>query len=157
SHGPSAQRLQPGFAAQSAEDIPDDAELSRDFRGVAAGRIFAVSTAGTEVSLARELAAVVGEEHVREDPATLAGLSLDDLRPAGAGAPGTVAEVAAIVSFASKHGLVVVPAGGFTRQGIGSVPERVDIVLETRRFNALEHYDAGDLTLGAGAGMTLAA
>ena len=116
-----------------------------------------MSAAGTEISLARELAAIVGEEHVREDAATLAGLSVEEVAPAVVVAPASAEEVAAVLRFASSHDLTVVPAGGFIRQGIGGVPERVDVVLETRRLVALEHYDPGDLTLGAGAGMTLAA
>ncbi|HEV2021204.1 MAG TPA: FAD-binding oxidoreductase [Terriglobales bacterium] len=116
-----------------------------------------MSAAETAVSLARELAAIVGEEHVREDAAALAGLAVEEVAPAVAVAPGSAEEVAAVLRFASGHELTVVPAGGFARQGIGGVPERVDVVLETRRLAALEHYDPGDLTLGAGAGMTLAA
>jgi glycolate oxidase FAD binding subunit len=116
-----------------------------------------MSAAGTAISLARDLAALVGEEHVREDAAALAGLAIDEVAPAVAVAPGSAEEVAAILHFASSHDLCVVPAGGFTRQGIGGVPGHVDVVLETRRMAALEHYDPGDLTLGAGAGMTLAA
>ena len=116
-----------------------------------------MSAAGTAISLARDLAAIVGEEHVREDAAALAGLAVEEVAPAVAVAPGSAEEVAAVLRFASGHELTVVPAGGFVRQGIGGVPERVDVVLETRRLTALEHYDPGDLTLGAGAGMTLAA
>ena len=116
-----------------------------------------MSAAGTALSLAQELAAIAGEEHVREDAATLAGLAVEEVAPAVAVAPASADEVAAVLRFASIHDLTVVPAGGFVRQGIGGVPERVDIVLETRRMAALEHYDPGDLTLGAGAGMTLAA
>ena len=116
-----------------------------------------MSAAETAVSLARELAAIVGEEHVREDAEALAGLAIEEVSPAAVVAPGSAQEVAAILRFASAHDLTVVPAGGFARQAIGGVPERVDIVLETRRLAALEHYDPGDLTLGAGAGMTLAA
>jgi glycolate oxidase FAD binding subunit len=116
-----------------------------------------MSAAGTAISLARELVAIVGEEHVREDAATLAGLAVEEVAPAVTVAPASAEEVAAVLCLASSHDLVVVPAGGFTRQGIGGVPERVDIVLETRRLAALQHYDPGDLTLGAGAGMTLAA
>jgi glycolate oxidase FAD binding subunit len=116
-----------------------------------------MSAAETAVSLARELAAIAGEEHVREDAEALAGLAVEEVAPAVAVAPASAEEVAAVLRFASRHHLTVVPAGGFARQGIGGVPERVDIVLETRRLAALEHYDPGDLTLGAGAGMTLTA
>ena len=116
-----------------------------------------MSAAGTAISVAREMAAIVGVEHVREDAAALARLAVEEVAPAVAVVPGSAEEVAAILRFATSQDLTVVPAGGSTRQGIGGVPERVDVVLETRRLAALEHYDPGDLTLGAGAGMTLAA
>ncbi|MGH9491907.1 MAG: FAD-binding oxidoreductase [Terriglobales bacterium] len=116
-----------------------------------------MSAAEAAVSLARELAGVVGEAHVSEDQAALEKLAVEEVAPAVAVAPGSPEEVAAVLRFACGHNLTVVPAGGFTRQGIGGVPERVDIVLETRRLAGLEHYDPGDLTLGAGAGMTLGA
>ena len=48
------------------------------------------------------------------------------------------------------------PAGGFTKQDIGGVPERVDILLRTTRLNTIEHFDPGDLTIGVNAGMIFA-
>src|SRR5205814_685304 len=90
------------------------------------------------------------------DPAQLAALAVDGVVPAVAVEPASAEEVAAVVRVAAANGLVVVPAGGFTQQGIGGIPERIDILLRTHRLNAIEHYDPGDLTLGAGAGMAVA-
>jgi len=70
--------------------------------------------------------------------------------------PGSAEEVAAVMKYAHAHELVVVPAGGFTHQFTGAIPERIDIVLRTSRLKAVEHYDAGDLMIGVGAGTTLA-
>ncbi|MGH6629541.1 MAG: FAD-binding oxidoreductase, partial [Burkholderiales bacterium] len=58
--------------------------------------------------------------------------------------------------LASEREWIVVPAGGFTQQFVGGVPERVDIVLRTGRMRAVHHYDSGDLTLGVDAGQKLA-
>ena len=58
--------------------------------------------------------------------------------------------------LACDNDYVVVPCGSLTKKEFGAVPERVDILLKTDRMNKLLHYDAGDLTLGVGAGMTIA-
>jgi glycolate oxidase FAD binding subunit len=82
--------------------------------------------------------------------------SIDEVMPGVVVSPGSAEEIAAIMRVASEHDLVVVPAGGMTKQSIGAIPERIDILLRTNRLNKVEHYDAGDLTFGAGAGMTIA-
>lgn len=98
-----------------------------------------------------QIAAVVGADHVGHDD-----LSINGVIPAVSVSPGSVEELAAVLKMASDHGWVVAPAGGCTRQQLGGVPERVDILLRTRRLNHLEHYDPGDLTIGVGAGMIFA-
>ncbi len=55
-----------------------------------------------------------------------------------------------------QRDLVVAPAGGLTKQQIGCVPERVDILLSTSRLNKVEEYDPGDLTIAVQAGMPFA-
>lgn len=107
-------------------------------------------------SIARELAARVDAAHVVEDPAQLERWAVEGVAPGVAVAPGTAEEAAAVVRLAAEKNLVLVPFGGGTQQAIGSVPERVDIALLTARLNGVAHYDPGDLTLSAGAGVTLA-
>jgi glycolate oxidase FAD binding subunit len=70
--------------------------------------------------------------------------------------PGSAEEIVAILRFANEHGLSVVPAGGFTQQQTGNVPPQVDVLLYTSRLTEVEHYDSGDLTIGVGAGWTIA-
>jgi glycolate oxidase FAD binding subunit len=89
--------------------------------------------------------------------ASLDAFAIDDTVPGVVVSPGSVEEIAAILRVASERDYVVVPTGGMTKQGIGAIPGRVDILLRTDRLNKVEHYDAGDLTFGAGAGMTVAA
>jgi len=113
-------------------------------------------TAGAAASVARELEAISGRENVVENPDELVRFNIDGVQPAIAVSPGTPQEVAQILRFAYERSLVVVPAGGFTDQTSGAVPERIDILLRTPRLKSVEHYDPGDLTLGAGAGFTLA-
>jgi len=117
-----------------------------------------VSTAGASLTAARDLAAITGnkEAHFCEDPAELEKYSIDGVVPGCAVSPGSAEEVAAVLRLAGERDLVVVPAGGFTRQSTGRTPSRVDVILRTGRLGKLEHYDPGDLTMGIGAGATLA-
>ncbi|PYX92346.1 MAG: hypothetical protein DMG67_07145 [Acidobacteria bacterium] len=107
-------------------------------------------------SRARELAAICGAGHVEEDPA-LEAFAIDGVAPAIAVSPASAEEVAQVVAFAAAQNLTVVPAGGFTAMASGGTPERIDILLRTTRLTAVAHYDPGDLTIGVGAGCTLAA
>jgi len=94
------------------------------------------------MDVVRELRAICGEEHVVER--------------AGGGSvvsPGSAGEVAAVLQFANSHGLGTVPEGGLTGQCIMA---EADVVLQTSRLVAVEHYDHADLTVGVGAGMTVA-
>jgi glycolate oxidase FAD binding subunit len=113
-----------------------------------------MSVAATSVRYG-ELAALVGEKHVSEAAAVLNDLSIDGVTPAIAVTPGAVDEVAAVLTYANERDLVVAPAGGFVHQEIGRTPAQIDIVLRMESFNAIEHYDPGDLTIGVGAGATL--
>ena len=77
--------------------------------------------------------------------------------PAAAVSPASPEEVGAVLRLANERGLVVAPAGGLTKQQIGGVPERIDILLSTTRMNKIEQYDPGDLTIAVAAGMPFAA
>jgi glycolate oxidase FAD binding subunit len=112
-----------------------------------------VTTLAATASIERELAAIAGEEHVGPGSSDF---TMNGVVPASVVTPGSVEEIAAILRLANGRGLVVAPAGGFTKQDMGGVPERVDILLRTSRLNAIEHYDPGDLTIGVNAGMTFA-
>ncbi len=103
-----------------------------------------------------DLAAIVGDEHVTESPALTGGFDIDGVRPGIVVTPGSADESAAILAYAYERDLVVSPAGGFVHQEIGRTPQRIDILLRLERLNAIEHYDPGDLTIGIGAGASIA-
>ncbi len=114
-----------------------------------------MSSASPAVTLRPELAAIVGESHVQDDPAHLAAFAVDGVLPAAVVTPASAEEVAAVLKLASDRGWVTVPAGAFHEQTVGFTPERVDVVLSTGRLDRIEHYDPADLTVGAGAGTKL--
>lgn len=130
-------------------------------------------------SLRRDLEAIVGPQYVllgatgerrknerrkktrkekpeRRSPEDSSGFAIDGTVPATVVSPGSEQEIAEILRLASANDHVVVPAGGMTRRHLGAIPGRIDILLKTARLNKVLHYDAGDLTLGVGAGMTVA-
>ena len=111
------------------------------------------STAGAQ--LGRELAAIVGEAYVCEDAGALTGFAIDGVRPGMWVLPGSVEEVAAIVRAANERRASLTVTGGFTKQSMGNVPERVDVLLRTDRLNRVLHFDPGDLTIGVEAGCKL--
>ncbi len=112
-----------------------------------------MNSVAAAVSIEHELAAIVGEANIGPPSAQL---EINGVIPATVVAPGSPEEVAAILRLANDRGLVVAPAGGFTKQDIGATPERVDILLRTTRLGGIEHYDPGDLTIGINAGMPFA-
>src|SRR5579884_1490734 len=107
-----------------------------------------MSTVTSATLVERELAAIVGEGQLgRTD------FEINGVVPAAVVAPGSAEEASAILRLANERGLVVAPAGGLTKQQIGGVPERIDILLSTKRMNRIEQYDPGDLTISVAAGM----
>ncbi len=114
-----------------------------------------MSTAAT-TGCAIGLRAICGPKYVTEDPAELQTWNILGIVPALAVTPASADEVAGILRFANQHGLSVVPGGGFTQQQVGNLPQQIDVVLSTTRLTPVEHYDAGDLTVGIAAGCTVA-
>jgi glycolate oxidase FAD binding subunit len=108
-----------------------------------------MSTLAASETIVRELGSIVGERNV-----TLDALSINGVTPTHVVAPASAEECAQVLAFANNSNLVVAPAGGMTKQDIGGVPERIDILLSTTRLCGVEHYDPGDLTIGVNAGMT---
>src|SRR5690242_20000552 len=111
-----------------------------------------MSTVTSPASVDRELTAIVGEKNVAHTDFEINGVV-----PAAVVSPGSPEEVGAVLRLANERDLVVGPAGGLTKQQIGCVPERIDILLSTARLNKVEEYDPGDLTIAVQAGMPFAA
>jgi len=65
------------------------------------------------------------------------------------------AAVSAVLRTAHEHGLAVVPTGSGTKLAWGAPPERVDVLLDLGRLDALVVHAAGDLIAVVGAGRRL--
>ncbi len=99
----------------------------------------------------RELTSIVGGANVRP-----ADVEINGVVPGISVSPASAEETAAILRMANERQLVVAPAGGMTKQQAGGIPERIDVLLRTDRMDGIVHYDPGDLTMGAGAGLRFA-
>jgi FAD/FMN-containing dehydrogenase len=111
------------------------------------------------------LAAIVGADHVLTDADLRATYETDWTgrfagRATAVVRPGSVDQVAAVVSWCADHGVALVPQGGNTGLVAGGVPvgeAEGAVVLSLRRLDALEPLDALAGQVTAGAGATLAA
>lgn len=110
-----------------------------------------MTNVATASSLQADLAAIVGDAHVQHEQ-----LEINGVVPGLSVTPASAEEIAAVLRMANERELVVAPAGAFTKQQAGGIPERIDVLLRTTRLNRIKHYDPGDLTIGIGAGLPLA-
>jgi glycolate oxidase FAD binding subunit len=108
----------------------------------------------TTDTLRQELAAICGEDFVREAPQErMVGGRL----PLLAVAPATADETAAVLAALSRAAVNLVPWGGGTQQTWGApLTDGPFVVLETRRLNRVLDYTPDDLTISVEAGMTIA-
>jgi glycolate oxidase FAD binding subunit len=113
-------------------------------------------SATVSVSMRDELSALAGAANASDRDADLQRCMVDDVAPAMIVIPATAADAAAVVHLAGERDWTVLPAGGFSRQGIGNISRHNDIVLRTSHMDSVLHYDAGDLTIGVEAGVKLA-
>ncbi len=98
--------------------------------------------AGTTASLASELVAAVGSEHVEElDPGNWRV------------SPGSTAEVAEVIRRAGSHKAAIHPvgAGGRPQRGAG---DRARVFISTRRLDQVLQLDESSLLIHAEAGLT---
>ncbi len=102
------------------------------------------------------LEAILGVSRVFSDPAACASYAVDELTPSAVAKPASAEEVAEIVRFATLEKLALIPCGNRTKLAIGMPPSHYDIALDMTALNQIPHYDPGDLTVSAEAGIPLA-
>ncbi|MBA3408757.1 MAG: FAD-binding protein [Solirubrobacterales bacterium] len=112
--------------------------------------------------MAGRLAAVVGEEHVRDDPGALRVFGQDATplhrgRPDVVVFPGSTAEVAGVLAVASELGLPVIPRGAGSNLSAGTIADRGGIMLTLTRMDRLLEIDLENLAAVCQPGVTNAA
>lgn len=108
-------------------------------------------------NLACKLEGLLGAAHVTTAQEDLFRYPVHEILPSAIARPTSAQEVAEIVRFAMAEKLSVLPAGSRSKLNIGRPPYRYDIAIDMSGLRQLVHYDPGDLTLSADAGMTLKA
>lgn len=103
-------------------------------------------------TLQSELAALAGG-HAR---AAMEGDAVAGVAPRVVVEPETEEQVGAVLAFADREGLTVLPRGGGTQPGMGLPPRGGDIVLSVARLNAILEHAPHDQTVSVQAGLTLA-
>ncbi len=94
----------------------------------------------------RELAKIVGEEWVTDDPAILIGYSRDQSleiahKPNLVVLPESTEQVSAVVKLANKNGLAVTPWSTGGNTGGGCIPQKGGILLDLRRMDRILDLD----------------
>jgi glycolate oxidase FAD binding subunit len=89
-------------------------------------------TVTTTTALADALRTIVGAEHVREG-----GGAVDGIEPRWTVAPATLEQAAALLGLAYEERLALVPRGSGAALQLGHPLVRIDLVLETRRLDAV--------------------
>src|SRR5947209_10569336 len=88
---------------------------------------------------------------------TLRAYTVDGLLPRLLVTPANVEQVAHTVALANQYNLSVLARGGGSRMSVGSLPEQIDVLIETRSLTRILEHEAPDLTCHVEAGLTLAA
>jgi glycolate oxidase FAD binding subunit len=105
--------------------------------------------------VAHALEEIVGRGQVQADPAALAAAAVDGVIPRWLARPGTVEQVAQLLSLASAEGLAVTPRGSGSSLALGNPPRRVDLVLDLGRLTTVLAYVPEDMVADVQCGITL--
>ena len=108
------------------------------------------------MNFAARLESLIGPSRISNDAAACACYAVDEVLPTAVAKPTSAEEVAEIVRFAALEKLALVPCGNRTKLAIGMPPSHYDIALDMTALNRISHYDPGDLTVSAEAGIHLA-
>ena len=102
------------------------------------------------------LEALLGTERIATGEAARADFAVDGVQPAAVAFPETPEQVAELLALATREGWGVVPWGSGTGIGRGAAPAHYEVALSLSRLAELSDHDVENLTLTAGAGLTVA-
>jgi glycolate oxidase FAD binding subunit len=88
---------------------------------------------------------------------SLRAYAVGGLTPEAVSRPESREAVSQVMRWASQTGAAVAPWGGGTRQELGNLPTRLDLVLDVSRCNRVLDFQPEDLTVTVEAGITLEA
>lgn len=85
-----------------------------------------------------------------------ANSAVDGVAPQVVVAPRDEASARALMQFCGREKLALIAIGNATKMQIGAPPTRFDVAISTRHLNQIFDHDAGNATIEAGAGLSLA-
>ncbi|HET6932544.1 MAG TPA: FAD-binding oxidoreductase, partial [Candidatus Acidoferrum sp.] len=101
------------------------------------------------------LEGLAGTDAVKFSESVLREYSVGGRVPSAVLRPRSPENIAEIVSFAAAEKLAVIACGSRSKLDIGVPPQRYDLALDMTGLRQIAHYDPGDLTVSADAGMPL--
>ncbi len=102
-----------------------------------------------------DLHRILGQGHVKTDPASVAEYAVDGMIPQAIVYPRDPEQIAQVVKLANREDLAVIPWGSGSKVATGNPPSRLDLVICTSRLDAITDMDISNLTLTAEAGVRL--
>jgi glycolate oxidase FAD binding subunit len=99
------------------------------------------------------LAECVGRDHLKTEKDVLSRYGIDGLFPKAVAFPSKTDQVSALMKIAFNEGWAVAPWGAGTKIATGNPPNRLDLVICTKRMNHMRDVDVANLTLTVESGV----
>ncbi len=119
-----------------------------------------MSRQGTETEMTNaagtvgpDLASIAGASYASTDSQDCAAFSIMGMAPECVVFPKSAEQVAAVLEYASKNGLAVIPCRNATKLSLGNRPSKYNIALSLKEMNNVWHYEPSDLTISVEPGM----
>lgn len=103
-----------------------------------------------------EIQQSIPDIQVTNTPEHLSNYAIDGLLPRMVVTPKNAQGVSSVIALANQYGLSTLARGGGSHMHLGSIPESLDILIETGKLTRLLEHEAPDLTCQVEAGVTLA-
>ena len=101
------------------------------------------------------LSGIVGRESVLNETEKTAPYAVDGITPKAVVFPKDTQQVSEAVKYANEKGLAIVPWGSGSKISMGNPPQRLDLIVCTKRLNHMKDVDVANLTLTVEAGVRL--
>ena len=102
-----------------------------------------------------ELSGIVGQKFVWSEEEKTAPYAVDGITPKAVVFPKDTQEVAEVVKYSNLKNLAIVPWGSGSKIAMGNPPQKLDLVVCTKRLNHMKDVDVANLTLTVEAGVRL--
>ena len=106
-----------------------------------------------ENRILKGLSEILYQDFVKADPEVTARYSVDNVAPKAVIFPENAEQIAEVVKYANRENLAIVPWGSGTKMGMGNPPDRLDLVVCTKRLNHMKDVDSANLTITVEAGV----